>query len=93
MLKNEGVDVGGRFDPLATAEYMPEGWKLWDQQLEFNAEDLEWLGFRPKSRVYRTVTHQQTKNWWERGHGPEQWGGTNAYAVNQSGLLLGSLHT
>ena len=57
------------------------------------AEDMEWLGFRPKSRVYRTVTHQQTKNGAERGHGPEQWGGTNAYAVNQSGLLLGSLHT
>lgn len=64
MLKNEGVDVGG---PLATAEYMPEGWKLWDQQLEFNAKDLEWLGFRPKSRVYRTVTHQQTKNWCGKG--------------------------
>ena len=67
MLKNEGVDVGGRFDPLATAEYMPEGWKLWDQQLEFNAKDLEWLGFRPKPRVCRTVTHQQTKNWCGKG--------------------------
>lgn len=55
-LRSQGIDVSGRFDPLAGAPYIPEGWNFFDKDTEVNATDLEWLGFRAKNRVYTTVS-------------------------------------
>jgi hypothetical protein len=57
LKRGDGIPVDGGYDPLLEAEYQSKGedddW--WDAQT-FDGKYLEALGFKPKSRVFRSVT-------------------------------------
>jgi hypothetical protein len=57
LRKGDGLPVDGGYDPLLEAEYKGEGAEAaWWKVQTFDGNYLEQLGFRPKSRVFRSVT-------------------------------------
>jgi hypothetical protein len=59
LRKGDGLPVDGGYDPLFEAEYTGKGDEAdWWKTQTFDGKRLEELGFKPKSRVFRSVTQE-----------------------------------
>lgn len=59
MKRGDGLPLNGGYDPLLEADYTGHKFcPTWWETQEFDGKCLEELGFRPKSRVFRSVTDE-----------------------------------